>query len=311
MRGIHPFGAVSQAAFGLGDQGAGDQVGPGIRQQQAVVVELGSADDDELRHLGRALGDDRIAEEGRRLVHQVVAGAHQGDRARDLGEPAEVGVDELIASVRDDRGLGDDGAELGRLAGQVGVDVRLDVRVPHVAERRVLLPERAVGVARFEGHAQAREGGAEDRRDRRVRVGEQGLGNGERESAVGEHEPLDAIRVRHRELHGDVAAHRLAEHDRPRDAEVIEQRHDIGGVRRHPERSGQPRASPATAQVGGDDAVAAGEPVGERLQRDRGCRDPMDRDDDLVAGAPAERVQVAAVDRNLQIRRRDKRGHGF
>ena len=56
--------------------------------------------------------------------------------------------------------------------------------------------------------------------------------------------------------------------------------------------------------------IAAGEPVGERLQRDGGCRDPMDRDDHLVAGTPGERVQVAAFDGNLQIRRSDAADHG-
>ena len=71
-----------------------------------------------------------------------------------------------------------------------------------------------------------------------------------------QHERCNAVGMIGRELHGDIAAVRMADHVRAKDAELIEEGEGIGGLIGNAEGRAGARASGETAAVIADQLIS-------------------------------------------------------
>ena len=182
-----PRGAASSPASrrSTRSERAPDRRGDPLRarraEQDRVVVGVGHA----ARARGRRGAPPRTARRGRRPSRAAPTAARAGSRtsrtAVRTASSASSSRPLTCTASFDARG-----AHLGLLADQVVLDVRVDLARPDAGERRVLLPERAVGAAVGEGHVEPLHRRAE-RRGERV-VGVDAGRDRERRAAVDEHD---------------------------------------------------------------------------------------------------------------------------
>jgi hypothetical protein len=150
------------------------------------------------------------------------------------------------------------------------------------------------------GRAQALAGRAEQLVRRLARI--------EEERAVDEHEPLDAIGMRRRELRRDERADRFAEGDEPADPERGHHLHDAPRVVADRRLLGDV-VGPAVARVVDRDRAHARRERLDHLEVERrGLLVDVQQDD----GRPAARLAAADLaERGRDQRALDRRRHGF
>jgi hypothetical protein len=230
--------------------------------------------------------DTRLVVEPLRLVEHAARRPEQGRRHGERGSGAEDRrIAQDVRAVRPDHLRPAGRAPLVAVADQVvpevGVQVGLGRGAPDPGQCRVLLPERPVGRGRGEPHLQPAERGTQHLVKHGVHIGVRRQLPAD--AAVDQHRGRHPVRSPGRGERGDERAHRVADDDRPVEADRVEHGDQVIDM---PGQAARPRHVPArcpAGQVRRQQPYLPTELPGDRQPGQPIGGDPVHREDDRRA----------------------------